>query len=96
MADEESLAASRAAAVTLAHNHEAYERLATKADQLQHALTSRIEIEQAKGIIMAERRCSPTEAFEILRQTSRSSNVKLHDLAAVLVAKAGQRADSNG
>jgi AmiR/NasT family two-component response regulator len=73
--------------VTLSHNHEAYTRLATEVDQLHRALTSRVAIEQARGIVMAERRCGPGEAFEILRKVSNDSNVKLHELAAALVAQ---------
>ena len=42
-------------------------------------------IEQAKGIIMAMRRCGPEEAFDLLRQASQRTNVKLHVLAAQMV-----------
>ena len=42
-------------------------------------------IEQAKGIIMAMRRCGPEEAFDLLRQASQRTNVKLHVLAAQIV-----------
>ena len=42
-------------------------------------------IEQAKGIIMAMRRCGPEEAFDMLRQASQRTNVKLHVLAAQMV-----------
>ncbi len=45
-------------------------------------------IEQAKGIIMAQSRCSPDEAFEILRRTSQRGNVKVRDLAALVVVRA--------
>ena len=42
-------------------------------------------IEQAKGILMAEQRCGPDEAFDLLRQASQRTNVKVHVLAALLV-----------
>ena len=42
-------------------------------------------IEQAKGIIMAQQRCGPQEAFDLLRRASQRTNVKLHVLAAQLV-----------
>ena len=42
-------------------------------------------IEQAKGIVMTQRRCGPEEAFDLLRQVSQRTNVKLHVLAAQLV-----------
>lgn len=85
--DPDSLIALRMRVVTLSHNHEAYTRLATEVDQLRRALTSRVAIEQARGIVMAERRCGPGEAFEILRKVSNDSNVKLQELAAALVAQ---------
>ena len=49
-------------------------------------------IEQAKGIVMAQRGCGPEEAFGLLRQVSQRSNVKLHVLAEQIV---GQVAASN-
>jgi GAF domain-containing protein len=58
------------------------------AEQTRQAMQSRAAIEQAKGILMAERRCTPDEAFEILVQLSQSTNRKLRDVAAALVAKA--------
>ena len=42
-------------------------------------------IEQAKGIVMAQRRCGPEEAFDVLRQVSQRTNVKVAVLAAQLV-----------
>lgn len=81
---------------TLVNNHRAYERLATEAAQLRRALSSRILIEQAKGIVMAERGCGPEEAFELLRRQSRNSNTKIHDLAAALVAGVRRRGSDRG
>ena len=62
--------------------------LASTADlarNLQIAMASRAVIEQAKGIIMAQRRCTSEEAFEVLRSTSQHSNVKLRALAQSIV-----------
>jgi hypothetical protein len=42
-------------------------------------------IEQAKGIVMAQQRCGPDEAFDVLRRMSQRTNVKLHVLAAQIV-----------
>ena len=42
-------------------------------------------IEQAKGIIMAEQRCGPYEAFDLLRRVSQQANVKLREVAAQIV-----------
>lgn len=66
-------------------NERVHEETAREVAQLRQALSSRVVVEQAKGIIMARRRCSPNEAFEILRKAARDSNVKLHALAASLV-----------
>ncbi|MGN6613392.1 MAG: ANTAR domain-containing protein [Angustibacter sp.] len=60
----------------------------TEVMELRRALTSRATIEQAKGIVMAERRCSPEAAFEVLRHLSNDSNVRLADVALALVYKA--------
>jgi hypothetical protein len=51
------------------------------AGQLQLALTSRIVIEQAKGVLAERLRISPDDAFEVLRGAARSRNRLLSDLA---------------
>ncbi|MEP6978897.1 MAG: ANTAR domain-containing protein [Thermoleophilia bacterium] len=54
--------------------------------QLKAALTSRIAIEQAKGVLAERLAIGPEDAFILLRRSARSSRVKLHDLAAAVVA----------
>jgi GAF domain-containing protein len=49
-------------------------------DQLHHALTSRIDIEQAKGLLAARYGITTDAAFAILRQTARDNNLRLHDV----------------
>lgn len=56
------------------------------AEQLQRAMDSRAVIEQAKGIVMAQRRCTPDEAFAHLVRLSQESHRKLRELAEMLVA----------
>jgi hypothetical protein len=51
------------------------------AGQLQAALTSRIIIEQAKGVLAERLKISADEAFEVLRGAARSRNRLLSDLA---------------
>ena len=51
------------------------------AGQLQAALTSRIIIEQAKGVLAERLRISTDDAFEVLRVAARSRNRLLSDLA---------------
>ncbi len=60
---------------------------------LRRALTSRATIDQAKGILIAERHCTPHEAFETLVKLSSHSNVRLADVALALVYTA-QRGSS--
>jgi AmiR/NasT family two-component response regulator len=55
---------------------------------MQAAMGNRAVIEQAKGIIMGERRCTPDEAFKILAKLSQDTNRELRDVAAALVASA--------
>lgn len=72
-------------AVSYLANSRAFESTSKLADQLQHALDSRIVIEQAKGMLSERRRVSVNEAFEMLRSHARSNHLKLHDVAAAVV-----------
>jgi len=80
------------AAVALS-NANLYGTTARLARQLEAAMASRAVIEQAKGIIMGSRRCTADEAFAILTAISQDSNRKLRDVAAALVAEAGNGGD---
>ena len=80
-----TFAAYAGVALANAHLHQAQGKVA---EQLQQAMQSRAVIEQAKGILMGTRRCTPDEAFNILVELSQRSNRKLRDVAAALVAKA--------
>ncbi len=53
--------------------------------QLQHALDSRVLIEQAKGILSERFGLTIDDAFEVLRHGARANGVKLNSLAAELV-----------
>lgn len=66
---------------------EAHQATARLAAGLADAMRTRAVIEQAKGIIAAERRISPEEAFQLLVELSQHSNVKLHEVARRLVAE---------
>ncbi|MDG3009534.1 GAF and ANTAR domain-containing protein [Rhodococcus sp. D2-41] len=61
---------------------EQQQRLST---QLRHALDSRIVIEQAKGIIAAERHTSIDEAFTLMRGHARSRSRSIQEIAGAIV-----------
>jgi len=48
---------------------------------LQQAILSRDVIGQAKGILMERLKCTPEDAFDLLRRSSQSLNMKLRDVA---------------
>jgi hypothetical protein len=59
--------------------------------RLQARLETLPVIEQAKGIVMAQRKCGPEEAFDLLRRASQSANVKISVLAERIVEQAAAR-----
>jgi hypothetical protein len=58
---------------------------------LRTAMESRAVIEQAKGIIMLQRRCTAEQAFDSLVLTSQRTNRKLRDIAEQIVAGCSSR-----
>ncbi len=92
--DDDSIAIAQTfagfAAVGLANAH-LYQTQATLAGHMQKAMENRAVIEQAKGIIMGDRRCTPEQAFAILAKLSQDTNRKLRDVAAALVENAHRR-----
>jgi len=66
-------------------NMYAYDTSRKTATQLQQAMASRAVIDQAKGIIMAERRVDADQAFQVLAQASQRANRKLRDIAQEIV-----------
>ena len=61
-------------------------RLQEAKDNMEAAMKSRTTIDVAVGVIMAQNRCSQEAAFTILRKASNSRNLKLHDIAASVIA----------
>ncbi|MFF1546297.1 ANTAR domain-containing protein [Streptomyces sp. NPDC058291] len=49
--------------------------------QLREALASRAEIDQAMGVVAAVCRLSPEHSWDVLRQVSQHTNVKLREIA---------------
>ena len=75
-------------AAFLLRNHQAYWDARSLSENLQEALSSRAQIEQAKGIIMGTTGCTADEAFTKLREQSQHENVKLRDIAREIVERA--------
>jgi AmiR/NasT family two-component response regulator len=63
------------------------EALRRENDQLRAALTSRPEIEQAKGVLMALHACDADEAFQKLVHESQTKNLKLYEVALDLLKR---------
>jgi ANTAR domain len=66
----------------------AAERLAVTVQQLEHALASRVRVEQAIGVLAERRRLRPREAFDLLRGAARSRGVRLTEVADDVVDSA--------
>lgn len=65
--------------------------LESTAEGMRAALQSRAVIEQAKGIIMADKRCTADEAFAHLVSLSGSSHVKVREVAAMIVDRTSRK-----
>jgi hypothetical protein len=63
-------------------------RLRATIGQLEHALTARIRVEQAIGVLAERHRIQPRQAFEQLRSAARSRGRRVIDIASDVVASA--------
>jgi GAF domain-containing protein len=66
-------------------NADAHAQLFDQARNMRVAMESRAVIEQAKGVLMAQRHVDAEQAFEILREASQRYNRKLRDIAFGIV-----------
>ena len=64
---------------------DAHRSTAKLARDLAEAMRTRAVIEQAKGILMSDKRITADQAFDQLAQLSQHYNIKLHDVARRLV-----------
>ncbi|MFI6559543.1 ANTAR domain-containing protein [Streptomyces sp. NPDC050534] len=60
--------------------------LESRLGQLEIAVESHAVVDQAMGVLIAVGRLSPDEAWDILRETSMSTNIKLRHVAGLVVA----------
>jgi GAF domain-containing protein len=66
-------------------NADSHWQMGEQARNMRLAMDSRAIIEQAKGVLMAQRKVDADVAFEILREASQRYNRKLRDIAAGIV-----------
>jgi hypothetical protein len=63
-------------------------RLAVTVTQLEHALASRVRVEQAIGVLAERHRLRPMDAFDLLRKAARSRGRRVTEMAQEVVASA--------
>ncbi len=77
------------AAIAIA-NARLYQATAALAEDMRRAMETRAVIEQAKGILIAQQRCTPEQAFELLTRLSQTTHRKLRDCAGNLVTSTAE------
>jgi ANTAR domain len=75
-------------AVDMTNEPQEAERLAVTVAQLEHALASRVRVEQAIGVLAERHRLRPREAFDLLRQAARSRGSRVTEMAQDVVESA--------
>jgi len=60
-------------------------RLAVTVAQLEHALSARVRVEQAIGVLAERHRLRPRQAFDLLRNVARSGGQKVTEIAEAVV-----------
>jgi hypothetical protein len=63
-------------------------RLAVTVAQLEHALTARVRVEQAIGVLAERHRLRPRQAFDLLRNVARSAGRRVIEVSEVVVDSA--------
>jgi GAF domain-containing protein len=72
-------------------NADAHAQVVDQAHNMRLAMESRAVIEQAKGVLMAQRGVTAQQAFDMLRDASQRYNRKLRDIAAGVVDSTQRR-----
>ena len=60
-------------------------RLAVTVAQLEHALTARVRVEQAIGVLAERHRLRPRQAFDLLRNVARAGGRRVIEIAETVV-----------
>ena len=63
-------------------------RLAVTVAQLEHALSARVRVEQAIGVLAERHRLRPRQAFDLLRNVARSGGRRVIEIAETVVDSA--------
>jgi len=63
-------------------------RLAVTVAQLEHALTARVRVEQAIGVLAERHRLRPRQAFDLLRRVARAGGRKVVEVSENVVDSA--------
>ena len=63
-------------------------RLAVTVAQLEHALATRVRVEQAIGVLAERHRLRPRQAFDLLRSVARSGGLRVTQVAEDVVESA--------
>ena len=66
-------------------NQQILHRSTTLTKQLQHALDSRVVVEQAKGMLAERRGIGLGDAFDRIRGHARANRIRVHDVATALL-----------
>ena len=67
----------------------AFSRLRTELDETRQQLADRKVIDRAKGILMRERRIDEEQAYQLMRRTAMSENLRLADVARSIITAQG-------
>ena len=63
------------------------EQLRERTRQLQQALTSRVAVDTAVGVLLERHRLGRQDAFELLRRAARHHRRSIHELAREVTAR---------
>jgi ANTAR domain-containing protein len=69
-------------------DHPDPEKLEQTVAQLEHALSARVRVEQAIGVLAERHRLRPRQAFELLRSAARSRGQRVFEIATEVVDSA--------